>query len=80
MPDKSKKKAKLMIWKDAKTAVWKLTLWIPFHGQWLLTENYRKPAFERKANQMIKAFPGIEVERVDSATNENTPAKFKFQL
>jgi len=58
------KKAKLMIWKSP-AGVWHLTLWVPFHDQWTLAKHPRKSMFDRKANQIIKALPEMEVEIVD---------------
>lgn len=58
------RQAKLMIWKNPH-GVWNLTLWVPFHGQWILASHVRRPMFERKANQIIGAM-GLPVEEVDS--------------
>jgi hypothetical protein len=59
--------AKLMIWKS-EGVVWCLTLWIPFHGQWLLAKHVKRPMFDRKVNQIIRSL-GLPVEEVDKVPN-----------
>lgn len=58
-----KRAARLMRWKNTK-GVWHLTLWIPFHGQWVLASHAKKAMFDRKAKQIIAAM-ALEVEDVD---------------
>jgi len=58
-----KRAARLMRWKNAK-GVWFLTLWIPFHGQWVLASHEKKAMFNRKGKQIIAAL-NLEVEDVD---------------
>ena len=63
------KKAKLTRWKT-KNGIWKLVLWIPFHGSWTLAQNARKGVFDRKANQIIAALPRMAVEDVADGSME----------
>jgi len=58
------RKAGLMLWMPGVSETWRLTLWVPFHGQWDLAKNTDFDPLLRKARRMAELL-GIELEVVE---------------